>query len=54
MRYTSHIICMISYEKESLTSAIRVTTVIPREITTHDGSYPCSYSNTNPIIGKFL
>jgi len=33
---------------------IRVVTVISREIITHDGSYACSYCNTNTTVGKFL
>lgn len=33
---------------------IRVVTVIPREITTHDGSHACSYCNTNTTVGNFL
>jgi len=33
---------------------IRVITVIPCEITTHDESHACSYCNTNNTVGKFL
>jgi len=34
--------------------AIRVITVIPYEVTTHDGSHAYSYCNTNTTVGKFL
>jgi len=51
---------ILIFNKYSLTEknhwssiVICVITVIPREITTHDGLHACSYCNTNTTIGKF-